>query len=78
MKDSRSTDTLRTPSARRLGEKVRYWRLEHQMSKADFCNYVGISRPLLDAIEAGRSNIVLHRLVRIADALGVEPWELIR
>ncbi|WP_193221343.1 helix-turn-helix transcriptional regulator [Collinsella sp. AK_207A] len=48
------------------------------MTKAEFCNYAIVSRPFLDAMESGRSNITLDYLVYIARSLGMEPWELIR
>lgn len=65
-------------SAVRLGRNVHRWRLQHCMTKAEFCNYAIVSRPFLDAMESGRSNITLDYLVYIARSLGMEPWELIR
>lgn len=36
-----------------------------------------ISRPYLDLVESGSSNITLEKLDSLAESLGVEPWELI-
>ena len=60
-----------------LGRNVRAARLARDYNKVQFCLTVGISRPLLDLIETGGSNLMLEKLVRIAEVLEVEPWELL-
>ncbi|WP_289612897.1 helix-turn-helix domain-containing protein [Collinsella tanakaei] len=46
-------------------------------NKVDFSLMAHISRPTLDAIEAGRTNIKLNTLNRLANALDMEAWELL-
>lgn len=61
-----------------LGENVKRARLARGLTKSELCRTVGISRPLLDTIEQGRSNLTLLRLAALADALGLDAWELLR
>lgn len=61
-----------------LGRNVRAMRTRLGLTKTRLCLMAGISRPLLDTIERGEGNITISTLSRIAEALGVEPWALIR
>tara|TARA_R110000737_G_scaffold227161_1_gene241528 strand:- start:507 stop:770 length:264 start_codon:yes stop_codon:yes gene_type:complete len=47
------------------------------MTLADLAAKVGISTPHLSEVERGKKNLNNHLLVRISEALGVEPTELI-
>ena len=62
----------------RLAVNVRAARKAAGLSKNRFCLMIGLSRPVLDSIEQGTQNIMLDTLTRIADGLGVEPWELLK
>ena len=61
-----------------LGENVHRERVLQRMTKASLCQLAGISRPLLDTIESGRSNLTLKRVVALAEAFGIEPWQLLQ
>lgn len=62
----------------KLGLYVRGFRSAHGMSKVEFCNLAGVSRPQLDLIEEGRANVKLGTLERLASCMGVAAWEVIK
>jgi transcriptional regulator with XRE-family HTH domain len=49
----------------------------NQISKAELHRKTGIARPSIDAYLEG-SDIGLKALQRVADAIGLEPWEVLR
>ena len=66
-----------TSLQQRLGNNVQQARKRLGYNKVDFSLMAHISRPTLDAIEAGRTNIKLNTLNRLANALDMEAWELL-
>ena len=60
-----------------FGENVGRLRKEQELTKKSFALMSGISRPFLDKIEKGRSNVQLSYVKQLADALCVEPYELL-
>lgn len=62
----------------RLAENVRAERTHRGLTKAAFCLEARISRPLLDKVEGGDANVTLERLGRMAGALGLEAWQLLK
>lgn len=62
----------------RLGRNISRLRAEAHLNKVDFCLMAHISRPLLDAIEAGEANVTLDTLERIAASLDVEAHALLK
>lgn len=62
----------------RFGRNVRSLRQDAHLNKVEFCLLARISRPILDQIEAGKSNVTLDTLERIALSLDVEPWVLLK
>lgn len=69
---------MKTTIQQTLAKNVHRARVEHGLSKVDFCLIANISRPSLDAIEDGEGNIKLDTLCRLADALQKQPWELLK
>lgn len=61
-----------------LGGNISRLRAEAHLNKVDFCLMAHISRPLLDAIEAGEANVTLDTLERLAASLDVEANTLLR
>lgn len=47
-------------------------------AKAEFCRKTGMARGLLDAYLAGNSKPGLDQIDKFAEALGVQPWDLIK
>lgn len=60
-----------------LNVQIRSIRQARSMTLADLAAKVGISTPHLSEVERGKKNLNNHLLVRISEALGVEPTELI-
>lgn len=63
---------------RRLGERLRELRSSVRETQADAAAAVGLARPYLSAVEAGRKNITLETLYALAEHYGVDPTELLR
>ncbi|MFN2646556.1 MAG: helix-turn-helix domain-containing protein, partial [Burkholderiales bacterium] len=55
----------------RLGERVRGWRAEHAMSRKSLAAASGVSERYLAQLEAGRGNISVLLLRKLARAMGV-------
>lgn len=60
-----------------FGANVWLLRKEQELTKKSFALMCGISRPFLDKIEKGQSNAQLSYVKQVADALSVEPYQLI-
>ena len=60
-----------------LGENVTRLRNEQRLTKTSFALMSGISRPTLNKVEKGSSNVRLSNLQKMADALCVNPAELL-
>jgi XRE family transcriptional regulator, aerobic/anaerobic benzoate catabolism transcriptional regulator len=62
----------------RLGERVRAWRTEHAMTRKALAAASGVSERYLAQLEAGRGNISVLLLRRVARAIGVPVEHLVR
>ena len=60
-----------------LGENVARLRKEQELNKTTFALMAGVSRPYLNAIERGQADVRLSYVQKIADALCVEPIDLL-
>lgn len=63
---------------RAIGEHIRAGRHAARLTQETLANHVGIDRPSVVEIEAGRRNLTINTLIRIADALGVPLSDLVR
>lgn len=66
------------PLGQIVGRNVCSLREAQGLGKSAFCLMAGISRPYLNRVESGESNITLKELQRLADGLDVEPARLLR
>jgi len=66
------------PTLVALGEAVRRVRTELEMSQEALALAAEVDRSYLGGIERGEHNLTLMNLVKIADAVGVRPSELLR
>ena len=57
---------------REVGRHIRRYRAGVPRTQAQLAAEIGISRPSLANIEAGRQQVLLHHLYAIADALGLD------
>lgn len=65
--------------AKRLLDRVRKLREAHELSQEAFAERAGLKYKHYQAVEAGRKpNIQLCTLVKMAKALGLQPWELLK
>ena len=60
-----------------LGKRVKSLRRQAQLSQVDLAERCGIYRTYLSRIESCTANPTLLILVALAEALGVEPGELL-
>ena len=63
---------------RALSVNVKRLRTEQGLSQRQLSNICGFSRHLLTNIEYGATDCRLSTVKRLADALGVTPYELLR
>lgn len=70
-------DTFDIDRAERLGAEIRRRRRAQGITSARMASMVGTSAGQLWRVEAGKTNVTLALLCRIADALGVSVRDLI-
>ncbi len=63
---------------RRLGQRLRSYRLERGLSQESFADLLQVHRTYMGGIERGERNLTLRSVERIADRLGVDPLELLK
>jgi len=60
------------------GERLRYWRLARGMTLRDLAKRSGVNHSAISLMERGKRRPHPGTVLRIAEALGVEPHELLR
>lgn len=60
-----------------FGTNLRKYRTELGMSQEAFADKCGMHRTYISAIECYRRSISLENIQRIADALEIEPYQLL-
>lgn len=63
---------------RLVGENVRKYRLERQLTQEEFAVKSGFSQQYISDLERGKRNPTVVSLYELAQALGVTPIELIQ
>jgi transcriptional regulator with XRE-family HTH domain len=61
-----------------FGSRVRTLREKVGYSQEDLAIECGLHRTYVGSIERGERNVALRNIVRIADALGADPAQLVR
>ncbi|WP_461248740.1 helix-turn-helix domain-containing protein [Treponema sp. R6D11] len=61
-----------------LSQNIRKFRGLHKLTQADFAEKIDISIPFLSDIENGKKWISPVTLVKMADALNIEAYELLK
>lgn len=69
--------TSETRLRRRIALNVRRLRAERQLSAINASDRVEMHWRLWQKVEAGDANLTLKTLVRVAEALGVDPRDLL-
>lgn len=65
------------PLTKKLGEQLRKIRIQKGMSQGDIAKKLGVHRSYISGIERGIRNPTVKNLERLADALGVDPRNLL-
>lgn len=66
-----------SPATIEFGRRVRERRNELGLSQEQLAERVGLHWTYIGQVERGRSNVTLHSTLRIAQALGCDPGELV-
>lgn len=74
IEEPESSESLRSYM---LGTNVFLLRRRAKLTKTRLCLMVGIGRPFLDRIERGEANPRLSIIVKLAEALGTTPQNLL-
>ena len=61
-----------------LAKNMRRLRAERGFSQEALAHESGINRTYLSSVERSERNVSIDNIARIAEALGVEPWTLLR
>ena len=61
-----------------LGERIQNLRRETGLSQEKFALYINMDRTYFASVEAGKRNIAIQNIKKIADGLGVSLSELFR
>ncbi|WP_241462681.1 helix-turn-helix transcriptional regulator [Tateyamaria sp. ANG-S1] len=61
-----------------LARNLRVFRAEHGWSQERLAHEAGLNRTYLSAVERSEQNISVDNIARLADAMGVEAWLLIK
>jgi len=67
-----------TKTSRKLGANIKKIRTKKKMSQGDICRKLDMDRSYMSAIEAGKKNITLVVLEKLANALGVPVSNLVK
>lgn len=70
--------TRGTPLAEELGNRVRMARELARISQETLGELAGVHRTYVGHLERGEVNPTLYSIVRIADALEIDPGELVK
>lgn len=62
---------------KQFGETLRAFRLEAGLSQEKLAAKAGIDRTYVGGSERGERNVALVNIVRLADALGIRPAQLL-
>lgn len=63
---------------KKFGKKLREERLRRNLSQETLAEKARLSRNFIGMLERSERNITISALDDIANALNVEPWELLR
>ena len=64
--------------SKKLGKNFKRIRIQKGMSQGDIYRSIGMDRAYLSSLENGKRNPTLSNIKKIAEALGVEPFELLK
>ena len=63
---------------KKVGKRIKVLREEQGLSQEDLACDANVSRSTVSMIETAQNDITLSKIKRIATALGLEPYELLK
>ena len=63
---------------KKVGKRIKFLREEQGLSQEDLACDANVSRSTISMIETAQNDITLSKVKRIATALGLEPYELLK
>ena len=66
------------PAAKLFGERLKQRRLARGLTQAQLFEQTGITAAYISVIERGRAHPTLDMMVKLAEAVGAEAWDMIR
>jgi len=66
------------PAKIRFGLKLRHAREEMSLSQEDLAEKAGLHRTYIGQVERGERNISIDNMERLADAVSLPLWEMLR
>lgn len=64
--------------SKKLGKNFKRIRIHKGMSQGDIYRSTGMDRAYLSSLENGKRNPTLSNIKKIAEALSIEPFELLK
>jgi len=61
-----------------FGQRIRQLRMKKGLTQEGLANEAGLDRSYMGGVERGERNVSLNNIGKIAKALEVEPFELLR
>lgn len=65
------------PELREFGRRVRARRMALGLSQEELAERAGLHRTYISSLEQGRRNVAVHNVVRLAEALDLDPADLV-
>lgn len=65
------------PTLREFGRRVRERRLELSLSQEELAERADLHRTYISSLEQGRRNVAVRNVVRLAEALEMDPGDLL-
>ncbi|EKE02423.1 MAG: hypothetical protein ACD_20C00391G0017 [uncultured bacterium] len=61
----------------KFGNKIKEFRIQKGLTQEELAFEAGVSRSTIAMVEVAQRDIILSKIVDIANALGVKPYQLI-
>lgn len=62
----------------KFGKNLKKLRIERDLTQDDLACDAGLSRSTISMVEVAKRDITISKLIQVAKALGVEPYELLK
>jgi len=66
------------PTSQLFGERLRERRRARGLTQSQICEQTGLTKAYVSLVERGRANPTLDTMIKLAEAVGAEAWDMIR